>query len=305
MNLTSVKYKDSCIYITLKCSQNGLDGRDVETILRKFRNIYVVYKIKAFDRQVLNTILIKKKDLFAAGNDITLRFELSQLHHPEESQIEIGTLKFNFREDKSEVLSINETYSFREIRSIEPIAFRKKELRKNKNNALKIKTIYVLEEKYYNRCKDPKPSNSSINSKFFRNFKSLGPTKSSRLYKDKLIESFTSQKKDLNPQTNRFEEDSIATDSLTFIEETTPISTIVSEVESEVESKLDLETIKLDMDIKQLCYGTIDLLLSNLPLPEFNNGHSASNAMVRSIHNYINVDLLRQKELEEEEVENA
>lgn len=291
MNLTSVKYKDSCIYISLKCSQNELDGRDVESFLRKFRNIYVVYKIKAFDRQVRNAILIKRKDLFVAGNDITLNFKLSHLHHPEESQIEIGTLKFNFHEDKSEVLSINKTYYFREIRSIAPIAFGKKELRKNKNNTLENKTFYVLEERYFNRYKDPKPSNSSTSSKFSRNSKSLRPTKSSR--QDKLKESLTSQKKELNPQSNKFKEDSIAADSSTVIEETTPISTVVSEVESEIESKLDLETMKLDKDIRQLCYVTIDLLLSNLPLPEFSNEHSASNAMVRSIHRYINTELLQ------------
>ena len=85
----------------------------------------------------------------------------------------------------------------------------------------------------------------------------------------KLKESLTSQKKELNPESNRFRGDSIASDSLAVIEEATPISAFVSEVESEIESKLDLETKKLDMDIKQLCYGTIDLLLSNLPLPEF------------------------------------
>ena len=291
MNLTSVKYKDSCIYISLKCSQNELDGRDVESFLRKFRNIYMVYKIKAFERQVRNTILIKRKDLFVAGNDITLNFKLSHLHHPEESQIEIATLKFNFHEDKSEVLSINKTYYFREIRSIAPIAFGKKELRKNKNNTLENKTFYVLEERYFNRYKDTKPSNSSTSSKFSRNSKSLRPTKSSM--PNKLKESLTSQKKELNPQSNKFKEDSIAADSSTVIEETTPISTVVSEVESEIESKLDLETMKLDKDIRQLCYVTIDLLLSNLPLPEFSNEHSASNAMVRSIHRYINTELLQ------------
>jgi len=251
----------------------------------------MVYKIKAFDRQVRNTILIKRKDLFVAGNDITLNFKLSHLHHPEESQIEIGTLKFNFHEDKSEVLSINKTYYFREIRSIAPIAFGKKELRKNKNNTLENKTFYVLEERYFNRYKDPKPSNSSTSSKFSRNSKSLRPTKSSM--PDKLKESLTSQKKELNPQSNKFKEDSIAADSSTVIEETTSISSVVSEVESDIESELDLETMKLDMDIRQLCYGTIDLLLSNLPLPEFSNEHSASNAMVRSIHRYINTELLQ------------
>lgn len=288
MNLTSVKYQDSCIYIGLNGSQNE---RENEAFLQKIRSVYVVYKIKAFDRQVCNTILIKRKDISVAGNDIILKFELSQLHHPEESEIEIGTFKLNFHEDKSVVLLINETYYFPEIRSIATIAFGKKELRKNKNNTLENKTFYVLEKRYFNRFKDPKPNNSSTSSKFSRNFKSLRPTKSSR--QDKLKESLTSQKKELNPQTNKFKEDSIVADRLTVIEETTPISTVVSEVESEIESKLDLETMKLDKDIRQLCYVTIDLLLSNLPLPEFSNEHSASNAMVRSIHRYINTELLQ------------
>jgi hypothetical protein len=120
MNLTSVKYQDSCIYIGLNGSQNE---RENEALLRKIRSVYVVYKIKAFDRQVRETVLIGKKDLIAKEKELILKFELSQLHRPEQSQIEIGKLKINFREDKSEVLSINKTYSFSEIRARAIIAF--------------------------------------------------------------------------------------------------------------------------------------------------------------------------------------
>lgn len=301
MNLTSVKYRDSCIYIGLKRPQNGLDGRDAGAFLLKFRNAYVVYKIKAFDRQVRDTILIKKKDVSVAGSEIVLRFELSHLRCPEDSQIEIGTIKINFREEKSEILYINETYSLPEIRSTAP---GKKKIVKNNRNLSKNKTFHIVEERYFNRNKGPKLDSSST-TKSAKNSKSLILTKSSK--SDKLKESLTSQKKGIESQTNRFEEVSVATDSSTVIEETTPISTVVSEIEAEIESKLelDLETKKLDMDIRQLCYGTIDLLLSNLPLPEFNNERSPSNAMVRSIHRYINTDLLRQKESEEKGVESA
>jgi len=277
MNLTSVKYWDSCIYIGLNGSQNE---RESEAFLERIRSVYVVYKVKAFGRQVRETVLIGKKDLIAKEKEIILKFELNQLHRPEESQFEIGTLKVNFREDKSEVIPINETYSFLEIRAIAPVDLGEKGLVKNDNKALEKKTFYVVEERHFKRLKDSKPSDPSTSSKPSRNGKRLKPTKSSKPDTDKLRE-------------------------LTVIEEATPISAVVSEVESEVESKLDLETMKLDKDIRQLCYGTIDLLLSSLPLPEFSNEHSASNAMVRSIHRYINVDLLRQKESEEEGVESA
>lgn len=295
MNLTSVKYQDSCIYIGLNGSQNE---RESKAFLQKIRSVYVVYKIKAFGRQVRETIVVGKKDLFAKEKEIILKFELNQLLRPEQSQIEIRALKINFREDKSKVISINETYNFNEIRAIVPTGFGKKELRKNRSNASKIKTIYVLEERYFNRDKDLGHSNSSTSSKLSRSSKSSRPTKSSRSKPDtdKLKESLINQKKELNPQIIRSKEGSISTDKSIVIEETTPISTVVSKVESKIESKLDLETMKLDMDIKHLCYSTIDLLLSNLPLPEFNEEHRASNAMVKSIHKYINTELLRNEQ---------
>ena len=91
-------------------------------------------------------------------------------------------------------------------------------------------------------------------------------------------------------------------EAFTVIEKFTPLSTAVSEVESKIESKLDAQTKKLEMDIKQLCYETIDLLLTSLPQPELAEEYHASNAMVKSIHRYINTDLLQK---EQEEGENA
>ena len=327
MKLKSVKYKDSRIYVNLERSQKERDGRDAGAFLREFRNVYVVYKIKAFDRQVRDTILIKKKDLSVAGSEIVLKFELNRLNSPDDCQIEISTLKFNFRGDKSELHSINETFNFRDIRAIAPFGSGKKELRRNKNKAQKIKTIYVLEESYFTRNKGSKPSNRSASSKLSRRSESLKPAKKSKPDigidtnivdeeilntdfdtdpgldtdidivdpdLDKLKELPSKQKKELEEQTIRPKKRSLAAIN---IEETTSISTVVAEVESNVQSKLDLKTMKLGMDIKQLCYGTFDLLLSNIPLPEFSNEHRASNAMVSSIHRYINAELL-QNELE-------
>ncbi len=95
-------------------------------------------------------------------------------------------------------------------------------------------------------------------------------------------------------------DDQINQDGLTVIEKITPLSTVVSEVESKIERKLNAQTKKLEMDIKQLCYETIDVLLTSLPQPEIGEEYRASNAMVQSIHKYINIDLL-QKEQEEGE----
>ena len=108
MNLTSVKYQDSCIFIGLNGSQNE---RENEAFLKKIRSVYVVYKIKAFDRQVRETIIIGKKDLFAVKKEVLLRFELNLFLSPKECEIEIESLKFNFINDKVKKLKINKTYS--------------------------------------------------------------------------------------------------------------------------------------------------------------------------------------------------
>ena len=72
----------------------------------------------------------------------------------------------------------------------------------------------------------------------------------------------------------------------------------MAKIESKVQSKVDAETRKLDMDIKKLCYKTIDLLLSNLPQPELVEEYRASNAMIKSIHRYIDIELLQNDSIE-------
>lgn len=86
MNLTSVKYQDSCIYIGLNGS--GEQGND-EKFLEGIKNIYAIYKIKAYDSYVRDTILIKKQDIIAVRGEIVVKFELDHLHRPEECEIEI------------------------------------------------------------------------------------------------------------------------------------------------------------------------------------------------------------------------
>jgi len=87
--------------------------------------------------------------------------------------------------------------------------------------------------------------------------------------------------------------------NLVFIKETTNVSTIVTKIESKIERKLDTQKKKLELDITKLCYETIDLLFTALPQPELAEEYRASNAMVQSIHRYINANLL-QNEFKEE-----
>ena len=120
MNLAQVKYQDSCIFIALNGSQNG---RENEAFLKKIRSVYVVYKIKAFDRQIGETIIIGKKDLLEKEEETILRFELNQLLNPKECEIEIVSLKINFINGKVKELNIKKTFSFFEIRSFDRIDF--------------------------------------------------------------------------------------------------------------------------------------------------------------------------------------
>ena len=240
MNLTSVKYQDSCIFIGLNGSQNE---RENEALLQKIRSVYVVYKVKAFGRQVRETILIGKEDLFEKKNVIVLRFELKQLLAPEQCEIEIASLKFNYLNGKVEELKIKKSFPLSEIRCSSDIDLTKK------SHPQKPKT---------NSNEQPKKT---------------------------IKHEITSEK--------RFEETKITPGGLTIIEDRTPVSSIVAKIESKVQSRVDAQTKKLDADIKKLCYEAIDLLLSNLPQPELVEEYRASNAMVKSIHRYINTELLQ------------
>lgn len=261
MNLTSVKYQDSCIYIGLDGSQEqGSDGK----FLKGIKNVYAVYKIKAYDNYVRDTILIRKQDVIAMRGKIVVKFELDQLHKPDDCQIEIISLKFIFFSGKREELAVNESYSLLDIRTYSPIALNnKKALKKSKSDAkkkvLSIKQEVIVLPPETNKTEEP-----------------------------------------IVAQIPLIEEAQVNRDDVTVIEKDTPLSTVVSEVESKIERKLDAQTKKLEMDIKQLCFESIDLLLTLLPQPELAEEYRASNAMVQSIHRYINIDLL-QKEQEEGE----
>jgi len=250
MNLTNVKYQDSCIFLGLNGSQNE---RENEAFLRKIRNVYVVYKIKLFDRQVRETILIGKKDLFAVKKETLIKFELNQLQNPEECEFEIVSVKINFTNIKVKELIVEKTFSFPEIRSFTPIGNKVREPSRISNNKREKKLLNMTHSTLPPKLK-PKPA--------------IEPEK-------------------------WFEETKITSGGLTIIEEITPISTIVEKVESNIKSKVDAETKKLDMDIKNLCFEGIDLLLSNLPQPERVEEYRTSNAMIKSIHRYINNELLQ------------
>ena len=247
MNLTSVKYQDSCIFIGLNGSQNE---RENEALLQKIRNVYVVYKIKAFDRQVRETIVIGNKDLHVKKKGMILKFELNELKSPEECEIELIWLKFNYINGNIEELKINKSFSLLEIRS-----FTRIEEAGNRNPSKKSKT------------------------------KSVRKTQSQKQPIKTLKLTDESKKK--------FVETKITPGGFTIIEEATPISTIVEQIETKIQTKLDAETKKLDMDLNKLCYETMDLLLSNLPQPVLVAEYRASNAMVKSIHRYINTELLQ------------
>jgi len=267
MDLTSVKYQDSCIYIGLDDSQ----GREVgQESLEGIKNVYAVYNIIAYGNFVRDTILIRKQDILTVRGEIIVKFELNQLHRPDECELEIISLKFVYYGGKREELIVKKIYSLLEIRTYSPVTANKNSLLKRskigpkKNNRPNKKDLSITEEVTVFPLKIERTKGSTVNK--------------------------TPLKK--GEQINQEE--------ITVLEKNTPLSTVVSEVESKIERKLDAQTKKLEMDIKQLCYETIDLLLTSLPQPEFAEDYHASETMLQSIHKYINADLL-QKEQEEGE----
>ena len=271
MNLTSVKYQDSCIYIGLEGSQErGGNKKSLETI----KSVYAVYKIKAHGNYVRDTILIRNKDITVIRGEIVVKFELNQLHRPEECEIEIVSLKIIYLGGKREEFEVNESYSFLEIRSLPPIVA-------NKSNSLK--------KNNRNLRKKIAPNRISKKVLSIKEEITIFPPETKIRMEPEVVEIPLKK------------EEKIVQDEITVIEPSTPPSIVVSEVEAKIERKLDAQTKKLEMDIKQLCYETIDALLTVLPQPEFAEDYRASDAMVKSIHKYITVDLL-QKELEEGEL---
>lgn len=118
MNLTSVKYQDSCIYIALDNAQGTTCDN---SFLKKLKSVYAIYKIKAYDNYVRDAILVRKQDLSTVRGEIVIKFELNQLHKPDECEIEIVSLKFIFQSGKREELTVNQSYAFQEIRTRNPV----------------------------------------------------------------------------------------------------------------------------------------------------------------------------------------
>jgi len=279
MNLTSVKYQDSCIYI-------GLDGsyeqESHENSLEEIKNVYAVYKIKANDNYVQDTILIRKNDITAVKKQVIVKFELNQLHRPEECEIEIVSLKFVYISGKRENLTVKKSYSFLEIRVRPPIATNKDYLKsKIKLNKKSIK----------------KPNNTRAE----KNILSVSqevivlPPEVKTIEAPKVVE--LSLKKEID-----IDQGIVNQDEITTLSKLTHPSDTVLDVEAKIELKLNAQTKKLEKDMKQLCYETIDALLTVLPQPEFAEDYRSSNAMVQSIHKYITCDLLQR---EQEEGESA
>ena len=112
MNLTSVRYQDSCIYIGLNGFQNK---RENEAFQQEIRNAYVVYKIKTHGHHVQEMVLLGKRDVFKKGVRLFLKIEMSDLLHPEECEFEIISLKINFVVGKSKEMNVGRSFNFLEI----------------------------------------------------------------------------------------------------------------------------------------------------------------------------------------------
>ena len=122
MNLTGVRYQDSCIYIGVNGSQ---DGEENEAFQQEIRNAYVVYKIKALGHHVQETVLLGKRDIFIKGQKILLKIELIQLLHPEKCEFEIISLKMNFVNGECKEMNLGRSFKFLEIQYSSRIEFPK------------------------------------------------------------------------------------------------------------------------------------------------------------------------------------
>ncbi len=270
MDLTSVKYQDSCIYIGL----DGSKGQEQnESSLERIKSVYAVYKIKANGNYVRDTILIRKKDITVVRGEIVVKFELNQLHRPDECEIKIVSLKFVHLIGIREELTVNESYSFLEIRTRPPIVENTVTVRK--------KNKKILSET--NEPHKGRKEKLSIAQEII-----IIPPEV------KILKAANDEQLPLKKYSQAIKEET------TVITNFDPPSTTVVEIELKLEQKLDARTKKLEMDVKQLCYETIDALLTVLPQPEFAEDYSSSNTLVQSIHKYITVDLL-QKQQEEGE----
>ena len=79
MNLTGVRYQDSCIYIGVNGSRNEEEN---EAFHQEIRNAYVVYKIKTTGHHVQETVLLGKREIFKKGQKIFLKLQMIELLNP-------------------------------------------------------------------------------------------------------------------------------------------------------------------------------------------------------------------------------
>lgn len=244
IKLVSLRFKDSYIYINLDISQ------EVDKFLAKLRSIYIHYKIKAFDTEVKETALVKKKEIIPIHNNLMLRIELHQLHHLEQCQIEIEFLKFNYLSGKKNVVQLNETFSFLEIKSGVDFPHVNQAQTKTKENL------------------DPHSSSSSA------------PSSIKTSVREEIIENH-----------RKFKQVPLTKGGLMIIEEDTTPAQILDHLEQKIEAQLDPEVKKINMELNQVCYGTLNLILSNLPRPFEMEGFHFGQNLIDSVRRYMDEDL--------------
>jgi len=93
--------------------------------------------------------------------------------------------------------------------------------------------------------------------------------------------------------------DSPVMDKKLFLKEKKDETPIMEQIENAIDSNQDFELKnQLEMDIKHLCFKSINLALANLPKPKVEDDYSYSKVVIDSIQKFIDIDLLK-KEQEE------
>jgi hypothetical protein len=70
------------------------------------------------------------------------------------------------------------------------------------------------------------------------------------------------------------------------------VGSMLTHVENKIEKKLNTQVNKLCMDLNQLSFASIDLLLTSLPKPDVRDEFKYTRVMIDSIHKYIKLDLI-------------
>ena len=244
IKLVSLRFKDSYIYINLGIPQ------EVDKFLAKLRSIYIHYKIKAFDKEVKETALVKKKEIIPIHNNLMLRLELHQLHHLEQCQIEIEFLQFNYPSGEKNVVRLHESFSFLEIKS-----------------GVEFPQIAQV----------PSKPTEKLNS---QDSSSSDPPSINTTVREEIIENH-----------RKFKQVPLTEGGLMIIEEDTTPAQILDHLEQKIEAQLDPAVKKINMDLNQICYGTLNLILSNLPRPFEMEGFQFGQNLIDSVRRYMDDDL--------------